>query len=150
MSSEPQKLHPAAIGVLALGALRDAALPIIVLLFTAVAGNGLDAGALEVVVGDGVKGDELLRPRRRKLQMLLRQALDALGPVEQAPFGAKHRDGIALGLDVLAQAPDVFIESACLVFSLIDDVGERNEREHQADIDETQHGLTRHPQKIAR
>ena len=47
MSSEPQKLHPAAIGVLALGALRDAALPIIVLLFTAVAGNGLDAGALE-------------------------------------------------------------------------------------------------------
>lgn len=47
MSSEPQKLHPAAIGVLALGALRDAALPIIVLLFTAVAGDGLDAGALE-------------------------------------------------------------------------------------------------------
>ena len=47
MSSEPQKLHPAAIGVLALGALRDAALPIIVLLFTAVAGNGLDTGALE-------------------------------------------------------------------------------------------------------
>ena len=43
MSSEPQKLHPAAIGVLALGALRDAALPIIVLLFTAVAGSGLDA-----------------------------------------------------------------------------------------------------------
>ena len=43
MSSEPQKLHPAAIGVLALGALRDAALPIIVLLFTAVAGNGLDS-----------------------------------------------------------------------------------------------------------
>ena len=47
MSSEPQKLHPAAIGVLALGALRDAALPIIVLLFTAIAGNGLDTGALE-------------------------------------------------------------------------------------------------------
>ncbi len=47
MSSEPQKLHPAAIGVLALGALRDAALPIVVLLFTAIAGNGLDAGALE-------------------------------------------------------------------------------------------------------
>ena len=47
MSSEPQKLHPAAIGVLALGALRDAALPIIVLLFTAIAGDGLDTGALE-------------------------------------------------------------------------------------------------------
>ncbi len=47
MSSEPQKLHPAAIGVLALGALRDAALPIIVLLFTAIAGSGLDTGALE-------------------------------------------------------------------------------------------------------
>ena len=47
MSSEPQKLHPAAIGVLALGALRDAALPILVLLFTAIAGNGLDTGALE-------------------------------------------------------------------------------------------------------
>ena len=83
----------------------------------------------------------MLRPRRRKLQMLLSQALDALRPVKQAPFGAKHRDGIALGLDVLAQAPDVVIERACLVFSLIDDVSERNEREHQADIDETQHGL---------
>jgi putative membrane protein len=47
MSSEPQKLHPAAIGVLALGALRDAALPIVILLFTAIAGNGLDTGALE-------------------------------------------------------------------------------------------------------
>ena len=47
MSSEPQKLHPAAIGVLALGALRDAALPIVVLLFTAIAGSGLDTGALE-------------------------------------------------------------------------------------------------------
>jgi putative membrane protein len=47
MSSEPYKLHPAAIGVLALGALRDAALPIVVLLFTAVAGSGLDTGALE-------------------------------------------------------------------------------------------------------
>jgi putative membrane protein len=47
MSSEHYKLHPAAIGVLALGALRDAALPIVVLLFTAVAGSGLDTGALE-------------------------------------------------------------------------------------------------------
>jgi putative membrane protein len=48
MNSEPYKLHPAAIAVLALGALRDAALPIIVLLFTAVAGSGgLDTGALE-------------------------------------------------------------------------------------------------------
>jgi putative membrane protein len=56
MSSEPQKLHPAAIGVLALGALRDAALPIIVLLFTAVAGNGLDAGALERGAGYLVLG----------------------------------------------------------------------------------------------
>ena len=46
MSSEPSKLHPAAIGVLALNALRDAALPIVVLLATAVAGSGLDTGAL--------------------------------------------------------------------------------------------------------
>ena len=58
MSSEPQKLHPAAIAVLALGALRDAALPIIVLLFTAVAGSGLDTGALE-------RGAALPRARRR-------------------------------------------------------------------------------------
>ncbi len=48
MSSEAHKLHPAAIGVMALGALRDAALPIVILLFTAVAGSGgLDTGALE-------------------------------------------------------------------------------------------------------
>jgi putative membrane protein len=46
MSSEPSKLHPAAIAVLALNALRDAALPIVVLLATAVAGSGLDTGAL--------------------------------------------------------------------------------------------------------
>jgi len=46
MSSEPAKLHPAAIAVLALNALREAALPIIVLLFTAIAGSGLDTAAL--------------------------------------------------------------------------------------------------------
>ena len=47
MSSEAQRLHPAAIGVLALGALRDAAVPIVVLLFAAVAGSGLDTAALQ-------------------------------------------------------------------------------------------------------
>ena len=47
MSSERLKLHPAAIGVLALGALRDAAVPIVVLLFAAVAGSGLDTAALQ-------------------------------------------------------------------------------------------------------
>ena len=47
MSSEPDRLHPAAIGVLALGALRDAALPILILLGASVAGRGLDTAALE-------------------------------------------------------------------------------------------------------
>jgi putative membrane protein len=56
MSSEPHKLHPAAIGVLALNALREAALPIVVLLVAAVAGSGLDTaalrrGALYLVIG---------------------------------------------------------------------------------------------------
>jgi putative membrane protein len=56
MSSEPRKLHPAAIGVLALAALREAALPIVVLLVTAVAGSGLDTaalrrGALYLIIG---------------------------------------------------------------------------------------------------
>ena len=57
MSSKPLKLHPAAIGVLALAALRDAALPIVILLFTAVAGSGgldtaaLERGALYLVIG---------------------------------------------------------------------------------------------------
>ena len=46
MSSEANKLHPAAIGVLALNALREAALPMLILLGTAVAGSGLDTGAL--------------------------------------------------------------------------------------------------------
>ena len=41
-----RRLHPAAIGVLALAALRDAALPIVILLFAAVAGSGLDTQAL--------------------------------------------------------------------------------------------------------
>src|SRR3954471_9465296 len=46
MSSEGTRLHPAAIGVLALGALRDAAVPIIVLLVASLAGRGLDTEAL--------------------------------------------------------------------------------------------------------
>ena len=46
MSSESHKLHRAAIGVLALNALREAALPLVVLLAAAVAGSGLDTGAL--------------------------------------------------------------------------------------------------------
>jgi putative membrane protein len=46
MSSEGTRLHPAAIGVLALGALRDAAIPIVVLLAASLAGRGLDTGAL--------------------------------------------------------------------------------------------------------
>jgi hypothetical protein len=54
--------------------------------------------------------------------MLLGEALDTLGPVEQAPFGTKHRDGIPLRLDLLAQAPDILIEGAGLVFALIDDI----------------------------
>ena len=46
MTSERHKLHPAAIGVLALNALREAALPILILFGTALAGSGLDTGAL--------------------------------------------------------------------------------------------------------
>src|SRR5215217_8917999 len=46
MSSEGSRLHPAAIGVLALGALRDAALPLVVLLAASLAGRGLDREAL--------------------------------------------------------------------------------------------------------
>ena len=85
-----------------------------------------------------------------ELQMLLGEALDALGPVEQAPFGAQHGDGIPLRLDLLAQAPDILIESAGLVFALVDDISERDERQHQADIDETQHGLNPSPPKACR
>lgn len=57
MSSEDtHRLHPAAIGVLALAALREAALPIVILLVAAVAGSGLDTaalarGALYLVIG---------------------------------------------------------------------------------------------------
>jgi putative membrane protein len=63
MSSERHKLHPAAIGVLALAALREAALPIVVLLLTALAGSGLDTealwrGGLYLVVG--VAGSALM------------------------------------------------------------------------------------------
>ena len=47
MSSEPHRLHPAAIAVLALGALREAAVPIVILLGASIAGRGLDTGALE-------------------------------------------------------------------------------------------------------
>ena len=46
MSSE--NLHPAAIAVLALGALREAAVPIVVLLGFSIAGRGLDTHALEL------------------------------------------------------------------------------------------------------
>src|SRR5829696_4711293 len=58
MTSERHKLHPAAIGVLALNALRDAALPILILFGTALAGSGLDTGALRrgafyLVIGVG-------------------------------------------------------------------------------------------------
>jgi putative membrane protein len=44
MSSE--RLHPAAIAVLALSALREAAFPIVILLGASIAGQGLDTGAL--------------------------------------------------------------------------------------------------------
>ena len=47
MSSKPERLHPAAIAVLALGALREAAFPIIVLLGASIAGRGLDTAALQ-------------------------------------------------------------------------------------------------------
>ena len=43
MTSEPHRLHPAAIAVLALKALRDAAVPIVIVLLA----RGLDVGALE-------------------------------------------------------------------------------------------------------
>ena len=43
MTSEQHRLHPAAIAVLALKALRDAALPIVIVLLA----RGFDAGALE-------------------------------------------------------------------------------------------------------
>jgi putative membrane protein len=51
-----RRLHPAAIGVLALAALREAALPIVILLFAAIAGSGLDTealarGAVYLVIG---------------------------------------------------------------------------------------------------
>ncbi|MEO8690114.1 MAG: PH domain-containing protein, partial [Solirubrobacteraceae bacterium] len=46
MSSE--RLHRAAIAVLALGALRDAAIPIAILLGASIAGKGLDTAALEL------------------------------------------------------------------------------------------------------
>jgi putative membrane protein len=42
----PRRLHPAGIAVLAVGALRDAALPLLAVLLVAVAGGGLDTGAL--------------------------------------------------------------------------------------------------------
>jgi putative membrane protein len=45
MSSE--SLHPAAIAVMALNALREAALPIVILLGASIAGRGLDTAALE-------------------------------------------------------------------------------------------------------
>ncbi len=63
MSSEAAKLHPAAIAVLALDALREAALPIIVLLFAAVAGSGLDVAALQrglLYLAIGVAGASLM------------------------------------------------------------------------------------------
>ncbi len=46
MSSEQNRLHPAAIAVLAVSALRDAAFPIVILLAASVAGGGLDTAAL--------------------------------------------------------------------------------------------------------
>lgn len=46
MTSEGRRLHPAAIAVLALGALREAAVPIVVLLGLSIAGRGLDTAAL--------------------------------------------------------------------------------------------------------
>jgi putative membrane protein len=47
MSSEQQRLHRAAIAVLAIRALRDAAVPIVLVLAASIAGRGLDTGALE-------------------------------------------------------------------------------------------------------
>jgi putative membrane protein len=55
-AAEARRLHPAAVGVLALAALREAALPIVILLFAAIAGSGLDTealvrGAIYLVIG---------------------------------------------------------------------------------------------------
>ena len=47
MSSKGEALHPAAIAVMAVGALREAAFPIIVLLGASLAGRGLDSAALQ-------------------------------------------------------------------------------------------------------
>jgi putative membrane protein len=47
MISEPARLHRAAIAVLAIGALREAAFPIVILLGASIAGRGLDTPALE-------------------------------------------------------------------------------------------------------
>jgi putative membrane protein len=46
MTSEPRRLHSAAIAVLALGAVREAAVPLVVLLVVSVTGGGLDTRAL--------------------------------------------------------------------------------------------------------
>ena len=59
MSSEPSRLHRAAIAVLALGALREAAFPIVILLGASLAGRGLDTAALQrsglyLVLGVGI------------------------------------------------------------------------------------------------
>jgi putative membrane protein len=47
MSSKGEALHPAAIAVMAVGALREAAFPIVVLLGASIAGRGLDTAALQ-------------------------------------------------------------------------------------------------------
>src|SRR5262249_17335907 len=87
-----------------------------------------------------VKRHNLLRTRRGELQVFGGEALDALRAIEQAPFGAKDGDGVLLRVDVLAQPDNIFVKRTGLIFAVIDHVGERHERHHKADIDETQHG----------
>ena len=56
MSSEPRRLHPAGILVLAVDALRDAAVPMLVVAAVALAGGGLDADALRQALVLAVAG----------------------------------------------------------------------------------------------
>ena len=106
MSSDAHKLHPAAIAVLALAALREAAAPIVILLVAAVAGSGLDTqalwrGALYLVVG--VAGASLMGFMRWRST---RYAVDERGVHWQSGIVSKKSTTVPLnriqGLDTVA------------------------------------------------
>src|SRR4029077_9110855 len=77
----------------------------------------------------------------RELEKFLGEPLDALGAIEQAPFGAEHGETIALGADLLVERGDLLVERARLVFHLIDDIGQRNQAKNETDVHKTQHGI---------